>query len=75
MTDTLLFHVVIQGDSSSVYNSSIWILSIWYNPDDNTIFSMDSFGDIDTIENASCISDAMTKASDFFRNDEIIRAA
>ena len=74
MTDTLLFHVVIQGDSGSVYNSSIWILSVWFNPDDNSVFTMDSYNDIDTITDADSISDAMTKAMNFFRNDEIISA-
>lgn len=74
MTDTLLFHVVIQGDSGSVYNSSIWVLSVWFDPDNNSIFTMDSFGDIDTIANASCISDAMIIALDYFRHDTILAA-
>ena len=75
MTDTLLFHVVIQGDSGSVYGSSIWALSVWFSPESETVYTRDSFYDTDIIGDVKTLSDALKVANDYFRHDEIIRAA
>lgn len=75
MKNIFLFYVVINGSTESAYNSSIWVLSVWYDPKNNSIYTCDSFGDTDIIEFAETVSDAMQLASVFFRNDEIIRAA
>lgn len=61
-----LFSVAVHGNSGSVYNSSVWVLSVVYNSDSGTLYTVDSYGDVDTIGFYEDIGAATTAALDYF---------
>lgn len=66
-----LFKIIVEGHHASVYESSIWILSVRFDPDTEEVFSVDPLGDSDWIGDASTPEEADTVARDYFKGYEI----
>lgn len=61
-----LFEVIVHGTEYSAYDKADWMLTVWFDPDMERIFTQDELDDTDIILDDVPEEEAMDAALEYF---------